>query len=56
MLEMILDKHVIWVIIGLGAAAGMFELCTHQTHKRMIAFPHTSGATHQSFQREGGKC
>ena len=71
MLEMILDKHVIWVIIGLGAAAGVVSKCiVNVSLKRLVRGAGNMGKSTPSVyasgacevrtclhgQREGGKC
>ena len=52
MLEMILDKHVIWVIIGLGAAAGVVSKCiVNVSLKRLVRGAGNMGKSTHPFMR-----
>lgn len=52
MLEMILDKHVIWVIIGLGAAAGVVSKCiVNVSLKRLVRGAGNMGKSTHPFIR-----
>ena len=52
MLEMILDKHVIWVIIGLGAAAGVDSKCiVNVSLKRLVRGAGNMGKSTHPFMR-----
>lgn len=52
MLEMILDKHVIWVIIGLGAAAGVVSKCiVNVSLKRLMRGAGNMGKSTHPFMR-----
>lgn len=52
MLEMILDKHVIWVIIGLGAAAGVVSKCiVNVSLKRLVKGAGNMGKSTHPFMR-----
>lgn len=52
MLEMILDKHVIWVIIGLGAAAGVVSKCiVNVSLKRLVRGAGNMGKSMHPFMR-----
>ena len=52
MLEMILDKHVIWVIIGLGAAAGGGSKCiVNVSLKRLVRGAGNMGKSTHPFMR-----
>ena len=52
MLEMILDKHVIWVIIGVGAAAGVVSKCiVNVSLKRLVRGAGNMGKSTHPFMR-----
>ena len=52
MLEMILDKHVIWVIIGLEAAAGVVSKCiVNVSLKRLVRGAGNMGKSTHPFMR-----
>lgn len=52
MLEMILDKHVIWVIIGLGVAAGVVSKCiVNVSLKRLVRGAGDMGKSTHPFMR-----